>query len=796
MGRYVGIDLGTTNSVVAVMDGPRPRILENREGQLQTRSIVGLRRRRREGEETAEILVGEPALANWGLAVGDTVVSIKRLMGRGVADPEVQKVMQWAQYQIREPSDGTRDSARVVLGGVEHSPIDVSEKILRKLKEDAEYRLGEEVTHAVITVPAYFSHIQKDATRKAGKQAGLRVIKILDEPTAAAVAYGMDTEDAEARTILVYDLGGGTFDISVLIMAGGTFAPLNLEGDMWLGGDNFDQALVERAVQQVEREFGIDPTGNARFMVELRKAAQRVKETLSSSSAADLIVAGLLQDRGELVDLVMEVTREEFENLVRSPVDRTVELVEKALRNANLTPDDIDAVLMAGNATTVPLVQRSMEELFGPEKVRRTIHPKHCVAMGAAIVAAVMGGRMVCGAPDPDDPGRECGEVNAPDADRCARCGAPLAPEVPDPNAPAPLVRSLGGIAPFSYGAQISGDVFVEFVKKGDTYPTESPRMHVFRTQRAGARMISIPIFGGDDHERASANERQGEAFTILPPGLPAGTAVRVKLWLDTDGVFDLSAHLEDGTNLRPWVVEKGEAQDRAVQTLVRVERLLGELATLATPDEVQKLEEAREGVFAQMRDDDFGEALRLAEALEEAAGRVGVGDTPEAIRRKGENLVRFTERVLEHYGWAFHPDQAAALRDLAARTQEALAEGDPAILARRVEQLDRATDQLPDVVTAFLAMRGAIRGRIHPYDPAAAVRLEEELVTVEERVRADDRSVVRRLAALVEAIAETMREIPQLAAGTQCSRGHHVPSGERYCPECHEDTWLLGAAL
>lgn len=799
MARYVGIDLGTTNSVVAVMDGPRARILDNREGQPQSRSIVGLKRRRKDGQETQEILVGEPALANWGLAVPDTIVSIKRLMGRGVVDPEVQKVLQWAQFEIREPSDGTQDSVRVVLGGQERSPVEVSAMILRKLKEDAEYRLGDEVTHAVITVPAYFSHIQKAATRKAGEQAGLRVIKILDEPTAAAVAFGLDSEDAEARTVLVYDLGGGTFDISILVMAGGTFAPLNLEGDMWLGGDNFDQALVERAVAFARVEHGIDATERPRFMVDLRKACQRAKETLSSSSAADLIVPGLVDGRGDLADLVMEVTREEFEDLVRPLVHRTVELVEKALRNANLTAEDVDAVLMAGNATNMPLVQRSMEELFGAEKVMRSIHPKHAVAIGAAIVAAVMGGRIVCGAPDPDDAGRECGHVNEPDAERCARCDSPLGPAEPGADVAGSLLRSVGGIAPFSYMVQSRvkgrGDVLIEFVKKGDTYPSESPRMHVFGTPRPGARIISFPILGGDDLESPDGNERQGEAFAILPPGLPAATPIRVTLWLDGDGVFKLSARLENGEDLHPWVVEKGEAQDRAVQTLVRVERLLGELAIVTGRQQFAELDETREAVFDAMRREDFPEALRLAEELEAAAGRVGVGETAEAMRQRGRNLIENSEFVVETYGWAFEAGQAEAVRGLVERTRSALSDDDQETLQRGMDELVDTLGRLPDTVTGLLAIRGVIGMRIQPYDPAAANRLGRELGEVEEALQREDEAVVPRLGALLEEISETMRGIPELAAGTPCSRGHPVPAGERWCPICREDTWLGLAA-
>ena len=443
MAKMIGIDLGTTNSVAAIVDGPAPRVLDNKEARTQTRSVVGLKKpKARKAEEGGEILVGEIALDNWPFMPADTIISIKRLMGRGSADPEVQKVRERVLYQVVEPSGGTKDGVRVIMGGKQYSPIDVSAMILKKIKEDAEFRLGEEVSHAVITVPAYFSQIQREATRKAGLKAGMKVIKILDEPTAAAIAFGMDTGDGTPKTVLVYDLGGGTFDISVLMWAGNVFAPLNLEGDMWLGGDDLDQVLVDHALRHVREEYGVDPTNqpdqsDLRFLAELKKAAQAAKERLSSTRSVTLIVANLLMDDDKnLISVELDITREEFERMILPLVGsykecvcgepnhptnsacakcgkslrasavkegKAVRLVHKAIRNAKLSPEQIDYVLMAGNSTTVPLVQQVLEDLFGPEKILRKVHPKHSVAMGAAIVAAMIGNRVVCQAPDPSD---------------------------------------------------------------------------------------------------------------------------------------------------------------------------------------------------------------------------------------------------------------------------------------------------------------------------------------------------------------------------------------------------------
>jgi molecular chaperone DnaK (HSP70) len=789
MGRFIGIDLGTTNSVVAMMDGPRPRVLESAEGRRLARSVVGLRRRQRHGETRSEFLVGDTALDNWPLAPSDTVVSVKRLMGRGVADPEVEHIREWAPYRIVAPSDGTDASVRVVLGSQEYSPIQVSAMILRKLKEDAEFRLGSEVTHAVITVPAYFSHIQKDATRKAGVQAGLRVIQLLDEPTAAAVAYGLEAEDAGARTLLVYDLGGGTFDISVLVVSGGSFVTLNLEGDMWLGGDNFDQVLVEHALGDLRREHpDIDPLSNKRFMAELKRAAQRTRETLSSAQSADLIVPGLLTGPYGPVDLMLEVTREELEEMIRPLVGRTVTLVGTALDNASLTTNDIDYVLMAGNVTMTPLVQRAMEEMFGSEKVLRKIQPKEAVALGAATVAAVLGGHMVCGAADPADPGRECGEVNTPDADTCQRCGNTLAPMEQLPAADGSgRVIDLQPVAAFHYGTRSAHDQFTVFVRKGDPYPTQNPQMHVFHTPLAGARMIAIPIHGGDDLERASNNERQGEALAILPKELPKGTGIRIRLWLDADGVCQLSAHLQDGHDLKPLVVEKGEALDRTIGALERVEELLGARGPMITQAELGEVEQIREGVFSDMLGGRYKEALAAVERLEKtlSSPRSDPGE-------KAGKLIKFTEFILRQYRWAFDEQKASLLADLVEQTKKARQARDPGLLQTRVEELDRATDELPADVQILLNIRQILAIYIDPYDPAAAAGLSTELAEVEEALLRNDGAMAeRRLSQLAPRLAAAFEAAPAPAGGRRCKNGH-VYSGGRICPECGADLWEL----
>lgn len=854
MTKMIGIDLGTTNTVVAVMDGPRPRVLDSREGKPQIRSVVGLKRRKSKRDEAAseEILVGDAAVDNWGFAPRDTIVSIKRLMGRGIADDEVQKVSQWAQYKVVPPSNGTRDSVRVLIGGTEYSPIDISAMILKKVKEDAEFRLGEPVTHAVITVPAYFSQIQRDATYKAGLKAGMKVIKILDEPTAAAIAFGTDSGDESPRTILVYDLGGGTFDVSLLMVAGSIFAPLNLEGDMWLGGDNLDQVLVDHALAHVKEDFGIDGTADHRFMAELRKAAQAVKERLSASSSAFLVLSSLLKDDdGNLIDIDLEVKREQYERMIlpliatykqcscgqanfaeddrcanarcgqnirNVPVrdGKALQIVKRALAEKNQSVEQVDYVLMAGNSTMVPLAQKAIEDLFGRDKVIRKIHPKHSVALGAAIQAAWIGDHVVCHSADPGDPSRECGHVNEPDTSACANCGAKLGLEEHElAETPAKSIEieiggrgiegprrqaagQVGGIAAMNYGTQSAGDKFNIFINKGDPYPTEEPKTQIFYTRVPNQRMVSIPIFGGANLEKASANERQGQAFAILPPGLPQDTPVRVQLRLDASSIFKLSAYLADGTDLDPWIVT-GEEDAHAIEGIQRVEQIIAKHAQAIAPDGIRKLEEGRDKVFRKMKDRDFDGAIEQVNALERQAEKAASEEQTAGLREQAENAAGYLEFILHQYSWLIpDPNQIYRLNKLVQEVRDEISGGSEAALSQKLRQIEEAVEALPEGVKIFMMLKGTVLSRIQPADPAAAAALLREVDALEDSFKANNPSAAAQMEALVARIGKAMKDAEQKAPSAykcwNCS--HEYLLSERFCPKCRADGWILGEKI
>ncbi len=790
MGKILGIDLGTTNSVAAIADGPTARVLDNKDNKSQTRSIVSLRRR--PGKED-EILKGDVAFNNAPLAPRDTITSIKRLMGRGINDEEVQKVREHYLYQVVEPPDGTIDSVRVVMGGKHYSPVDISAMLLEKIIEDAEFKLGEKVTDAVITVPAYFSQVQKAATRLAGQKAGLRVIKILDEPTAAAIAFGMDSATSDdPKYICVYDLGGGTFDISILLWAGNVFSALNLEGDMWLGGDNFDQVLVGHALKYIEKEYSIDPRSDLRFMAELGKAAKEAKERLTTAKSTDIIVAGILRsDSGDLIDVEMEVTKSQFEDLVRPLVEKSIALVRTALKGkgADLTPEQIDYVIMAGNASCMPIVQEAVEKLFGAKKLKRDIHPKNCVAIGAAKVAAMLRDRIVCQAPDPKDPKRECGFINEYKKERCERpgCGAPLVfaskpLEVWEPD-------DVNGIAPFSYGVQIAGDDYRVFVNKGDSYPTQNPQPQTFFTLVPNQRIVAIPVYGGDHKEHASANEKQGDVFAVLPPGLNKGTPILVKVWLNSNGIFDLSAHLENGSDLHP-IIDKGGSNAKAMGALQKVEAELDAKVKQLSPQQAAEAERIRDKALDAIKKGKIDEAVAEAgkvEAIIRDTKKPGADD----LREKAENLIGFSQFLLSQYDWALDASKTYKLNQLVEETRAALDSDDRKLLEQKVDALDRETESLPQMLMVLLNMRGAINQVVGSRDPARAAKMMQKLDAVEEAFKNHDRNANQLLNALAVELGEEMNTKAEVVkckgrnkqSGRACD--HVFAPGEFQCPKC-----------
>ncbi|HIE57647.1 MAG TPA: molecular chaperone DnaK, partial [Anaerolineales bacterium] len=380
MSKIIGIDLGTTNSVCAVMEGGEPTVIASAEGERLVPSVVAI-------NKNGERIIGRPARNQAVVNPENTIFSIKRFMGRKFDDPEVQRALELVPYQVAKAPNG---DVRVVLNEKEYSPPEVSAMILSKIKADAEAYLGETVTQAVITVPAYFNDAQRNATKDAGKIAGLEVLRIINEPTASSLAYGLDKKKNEI--IAVYDLGGGTFDISILDVGEGVFQVRSTNGDTFLGGDDFDQRVIDYLADEFKKDTGIDLRQDRQALQRLKEAAEKAKIELSSLGQTEINLPYITADASGPKHLVLNLTRAKLEQLTSDLIQRSLTPVQKALDDAGLTVSDIDEIVMVGGMTRMPAVQEAVKKFFGGKEPHKGVNPDEVVAIGAAIQAGVLGG--------------------------------------------------------------------------------------------------------------------------------------------------------------------------------------------------------------------------------------------------------------------------------------------------------------------------------------------------------------------------------------------------------------------
>ena len=583
----IGIDLGTTNSAMARYDAApgRSEILENSQAQRITPSVVAVRRQKDGREQT---LVGEPAVRA-GTSVVETVFSVKRLMGRTVGEEDVEQVCRRFGYRIAPLSD---DDATVTIQMGEHArtPQDISAAILEKLRKDATTRLGQEVSRAVITVPAYFENAQRTATRAAAEAAGLVVGRLIDEPTAAAVAYGMSDPSADGRRVLVYDLGGGTFDVSVLNMVvddtgHGQFQVVGTGGDNWLGGDDFDDVIAQKVLAEVEAKHRTPAPEDGMFRRLLKQAAEQAKRQLSEVDVGEVGIpaAFRLIDGGPLIDVWVEVTREEFERGIGDLVARTMNEVDKVMADGNFVAEDITDVLLVGGSTLVPAVRSAVSARFGAGKLRAGVPPMECVALGAAVVAATTG--VQCPA---------CETDNDPEATTCASCGHELEGGV----ATAPM--TLYEQTPMHMGiAAVDGedlDAFVPIIPKGTPYPLREPMRQTFTADR---RAVRVPVYEGV-HDVASRNRLQGMLEVTLPEGLEAGSEVEVSFGYDQSRILTVAVSVP-GTTFRqsetirtqapaPATANPDESRDELERTIDFTQGFVHRYGDYIEPFQVQRL--------------------------------------------------------------------------------------------------------------------------------------------------------------------------------------------------------------
>jgi molecular chaperone DnaK len=601
MAKIIGIDLGTTNSCVAIMEGGKPKVIENSEGSRTTPSVVAY-------TEDGEILVGAPAKRQAVTNAKNTIYAVKRLIGRRFEDPEVQKAIKLTPYKIVRADNG---DAWIEVRGKKISPQEVSAQVLRKLKKDAEAYLGETVTEAVITVPAYFNDSQRQATKDAGRIAGLDVKRIINEPTAGALAYGMDKAAKKDQKIAVYDLGGGTFDISIIEIADvegeKQFEVLATNGDTFLGGEDFDQRLIDYVVSEFKKEQGVDLSKDVLALQRLKEAAEKAKIELSNAQQTDINLPYITADQSGPKHLTMKITRAKFESLVMDLIEKTIPPCRTAVKDADVTVGQVGDVILVGGQTRMPKVQDKVKDFFGREP-RKDVNPDEAVAVGAAIQAGVLKG------------------------------------DVKD--------VLLLDVTPLSLGIETLGGVMTKLINKNTTIPTKAQQ--VFSTADDNQNAVTIHVLQGE-RDMAAGNKSLGQFnLTEIPPAPRGMPQIEVTFDIDANGILHVTAKDKaTGKENKIKIQASSGLNEAEIQRMVKDAEAHAEedRKTLELVNARNQLEAVVHSVKKSLKDYgdklDAGEKEKIEAAVKDAESALK-SDDKSAIDAKQQALAQAAQKLGE----------------------------------------------------------------------------------------------------------------------------------------------------
>jgi molecular chaperone DnaK len=691
MKKAIGIDLGTSNSVIAFKD-TAVKIIRNKENEELTRSCIGLRK--------DEILVGRTAYQLLKTDPINTILSVKRLMGGAIKDKMVQDMIDspYYKYGITSLKGGTDDAVAVILGGKQYTPEQLSSEILKKLKRDAEEKLGDEVTHAVITVPAYFTEKQKNATRIAAQLAGLKVQKLLAEPTAAAIAYGVDNLKAgDAKTVLIYDFGGGTFDLSILNIVDGQYMEAGTGGDRWLGGDDLDRALQTHILKRMESEYNISDINNLienlpqkkkyQFEAQFRENVEARKIELSSSTNAQLIMDGFEDENGEWIDFDLTISREEFEKLARPFVERSIELIDVLLKEVGYDITMIDNILLVGGTSCIPLIKQMLSEKYGSDKIKVSEKPMLAIAEGAGILSHRLGDEYE------------------------------------------PPVEGESAVAEISY--RTNHNYFIELkdgydkiIEKQMPLPCNVTRN--YKTTVNNQKVVKVGIYADVE---GGEKEKQTMGFFTIEEDLPIGSDIVLDFTLGIDEVFEVKAYPKTNKEKsKKIVLARGNKDSKTLDFLSSsLERILGNNFTEAQRDyffksakkEIEQINNIGTDNYDSEKWDEIGTTIFTSF---EQAERVTDSVDEDQL------AMLFATILLNEYPDLIGTDDCNRMRTLLSQVKN---DDDPLLKIQSMQKLRDLTDEYPILITLFtvkMASDNAVKE--NPSDGHRLLQMHDQIVT------------------------------------------------------------------